>query len=627
MKKPAIFLSFALACGGAAAQGVSPADPFLRQAPAQATPTLRGVATAPTAAPAGNLNLTGMQNATFGNPRTSNNGSQTRVVFDLAPGVTYTLMPTFAGLRIDVQGARVLPAVTAALGSSVSEYRAGGGQATVVTPFPLSFTEGWRASEATLATGGRVLILEFGAVVSGGASDSLRALVRNSPPTTTAATAEANAVLNSPLGLRAAGSGTGTPGAAPATVSPPSRTTQTQTPAPVATRPTAANPDQLPPGDTVQPGKQFPPAPALPDANAARPSALTGRVAGQVQPGALLTAPRIGKNPGLTRLVLDLPPGSTYQIQPTALGLRIELTGLSVMPQNAQNVSPEVRTWRFEPTTAGVEITLVTATPTTARSGWRAQLLPPTPGSDRARLALDLSPALANLTPLAPSERLVAAVPPVPATRGTAILALSANYVQPRVVLDPGHGGRDPGAVGSVIEKEVTLNVALRVRDLLRAAGVDVVMTRDSDRALNSVKNTDLQMRAQTGSPGTQLFVSIHVNAMEANTALRGYGIETWWNPNHPMSSSLASILQRQMVGVTGAFSRGLKSNQSLSVLRNSRIPAALVEIGYASHPVDGLNLQDANYLDRVAVGIAQGIREALTSGVTAGNAVGGGGK
>ncbi|WP_019009131.1 N-acetylmuramoyl-L-alanine amidase [Deinococcus aquatilis] len=637
MKKPAIFLSFALACGGAAAQGTSPADPFLRQAPAQASPTLRGTAPAPTAAPSGSLNLTGVQNATFGNPRTSNNGSQTRVVFDLAPSVAYTLMPTFTGLRIDVQGARVLPAVTAALGGSVSEYRAGGGQATLVTPFPLSLTEGWRASEATLATGGRVLILEFGAVVSGGAGESLRAALRTSPPAPTSSTAEANSVLNAPLGLKAA-PGSAAPVAAAAAVTSTAPTRTTQTPNPVTTRPAvtspaatraaiASNPDQLPPGDIVLPSKQFPPAPALPDTNAARPSALTGRVTGQVQPGALLTAPRIGKNPGMTRVVLDLPPGSTYLIQPTTLGLRVELTGLSVVPQYAQNVSPEVRTWRFEPTDAGVDITLVTATPTTARSGWRAQLLSPAPGSDRARLAIDLSPALANLTPLLPSERLVAAVPPVAATRGTAILALSASYVQPRVVLDPGHGGRDPGAVGSIVEKEVTLNVALRVRDLLRAAGVDVVMTRDRDRELNPVKNVDLQMRAQLGSPGTQLFVSIHVNAMEANTALRGYGVETWWNANHPMSSSLATILQRQLVETTGAFSRGLKSNQSLSVLRNSRIPAALVEIGYTSHPVDGLNLQDANYLDRVAVGIAQGIREALTSGVTAGNAVGGGGK
>ncbi|MFC6749760.1 N-acetylmuramoyl-L-alanine amidase family protein [Deinococcus aquaticus] len=108
------------------------------------------------------------------------------------------------------------------------------------------------------------------------------------------------------------------------------------------------------------------------------------------------------------------------------------------------------------------------------------------------------------------------------------------------------------------------------------------------------------------------------MNALEARSALKGYGVETWWNPNHPNSSALASLLQRNMVEQTGAFSKGLKNNQSLSVLRNSRIPAALVEIGFASHPVDGQNLKDSNYLDRVALGIAQGVREALVSGVTA---------
>lgn len=108
------------------------------------------------------------------------------------------------------------------------------------------------------------------------------------------------------------------------------------------------------------------------------------------------------------------------------------------------------------------------------------------------------------------------------------------------------------------------------------------------------------------------------MNALDASAALRGYGIETWWNPNHARSSALAALLQTQMVQQTGAFDKGLKNTQSLSVLRNSRVPAALVEIGFASHPVDGQNLQDSNYLDRVALGIAQGIREALVSGVTA---------
>lgn len=321
----------------------------------------------------------------------------------------------------------------------------------------------------------------------------------------------------------------------------------------------------------------------------------------------------MGRNPGLTRIVLDLPVGATYELTQGPTGMRVALRGVSASALAAQNISPEVKAWRYDPVAGGVTLTLQTPTPLSKHSGWRAQLIPPQDGSRVSRLAIDLSPALANLTPLSPGEKVLAAVPRMPVSRGTGLLALSASLVRPRVVLDAGHGGKDPGAVGSVIEKQVTLDVALRVRALLEAAGVDVILTRDGDRELHASKNTDLNLRAGMGS-GANLFVSIHVNAMAASGALKGYGIETWWNPNHPGSAGLATVLQAHMVDVTGASSRGLRSNRSLAVLRENRVPAALVEIGFTSHPVDGLNLKDGNYLDRVALGIARGIREALSS-------------
>ena len=140
-------------------------------------------------------------------------------------------------------------------------------------------------------------------------------------------------------------------------------------------------------------------------------------------------------------------------------------------------------------------------------------------------------------------------------------------------------------------------------------------------------KAADLNQRAAMGTPGTGLFLSIHVNALASSTALRGYGVETWWNPNHPLSSAFAGLIQKNVIAVTGAYSRGLKNTTSLAVLRASRIPAALIEIGFTSHPVDGLNLQNTNYLDRVALGIAQGVREALVTGVSAQGTGAGAGK
>ncbi|MFC6662790.1 hypothetical protein [Deinococcus multiflagellatus] len=90
------------------------------------------------------------------------------MVFDLPPGVTYRLTPTADGLRIDVSGAPVLPAVRPALGPSVTAYRSSNTQVWLATPFALARTEGWRASEATLARGTRVLILDFGPTLHGG---------------------------------------------------------------------------------------------------------------------------------------------------------------------------------------------------------------------------------------------------------------------------------------------------------------------------------------------------------------------------------------------------------------------------------------------------------------------------
>ena len=90
---------------------------------------------------------------------------------------------------------------------------------------------------------------------------------------------------------------------------------------------------------------------------------------------------------------------------------------------------------------------------------------------------------------------------------------------------------------------------------------------------------------------------------------------------NNSLSSRFAGIIQDPSDRYNGWISQGLKNQQSLAVLRNSKSPAALVEIGFASHPVDGLNLKDNTYLDRVALGIARGIREALVSGVMANGA------
>lgn len=524
---------------------------------------------------------------TFGPPRVSSDGGMTRVVFDLPPGVSYALIPTPAGLQMTVTGARVPPSALTALGQNGLRYHTRNAQIYLSTPFVLGPGQGWRASETTVASGARVLILDFGAGVTGGAAPTVRGKVVVSavaPPVT-----------------------------APATSPPPAAPLEDGREANVVSsggRLSALVPVTPPPAA---------PAPALPTAGPERPSGLAGRAPGSPRMGMTVGAPRLGRNPGLTRLVLDLPPGASYQITPGGRSLRVELPGLNpVGAAAASGVSPEVRGWRYEVTPTGLVLTVDTGRVISERGGWRGLLLLPSQGVPHARLVLDVSPALADHTPLAPREQMLARVPALAPPRGAALLALPATQLRPRVVLDPGHGGRDPGAVGSVTEEAIVLDVARRVRALLGAAGVEVVMTRDGDYELHPDKATDLRRRAELAS-GAHLFVSIHANAMPPAGVLRGYGIETWWNPNHPGSEGLAHSLQTQMVAYTSAHDRGVRNYQPLGVLRHNRVPAALVEIGFISHPVDGLNLQNGAYLDRVALGIASGITQVLTSGVRAG--------
>ena len=561
-----------------AAAPAQPTDPFLRTRPAAAQGGLSAAQALPV--------------TTFGTPRFSSGNGNTRAVFDLPAGLRYVLTPTYSGLRLDVTFGPGQTQTLAAQhltipGSAVSDYTltpdpGGGGQLLLQTPFPLGGTQGWSAGETTLASGGRVLIVTLGATLSGGADSSVSGSVQNIASPSISGSVE---VGNDPAA-----------------------------PLPVA----SAQTDQLPPGDTAAPlnsGTLPAVTPAL-NNNADSGRLITGVVRGNSLSGVgapLLAAPRVGKNPGLTRVVLDLPPGTGFRVTPLPLGLRIDLSGVNASQLASRpDLTPQLRAWSFAPNLTGVSLTLLTAFPVTLRSGWRNVLLPAGGSGQLARLALDLSPALADTTPMA-----ALALAPLRSSRST-MLAFSGAPNRPKVVLDPGHGGSDPGAVGQVVEKEVTLAVARRVRADLNSAGIDVIMTRDADTNLAASKNTDLKMRADLGTGVAQLFVSIHVNSMEANAALRGYGIETWWNPNHPNSQALALSLQQDAVAATAAYSRGLYNTQSLAVLRQSRIPAALIEIGYTSHPVDGLNLKDSNYLDRVAYGVASGIRDALQSGLGA---------
>lgn len=192
------------------------------------------------------------------------------------------------------------------------------------------------------------------------------------------------------------------------------------------------------------------------------------------------------------------------------------------------------------------------------------------------------------------------------------------------VVLDPGHGGKDPGALATsgLQEKILSLDIARRVRTHLAVAGVQSVLTRNADAF---VELSD-RPKAAAAAKGN-LFVSIHLNSA-ATKSVRGIETFAIAAAGHPPTSAagkadtygavannafnhsstvLAYQIQKALIGITRAEDRGVKRARFV-VLRESSMPATLVECGFLSNAAEALKLGTPSYRETLAQGIAQGI-------------------
>lgn len=186
------------------------------------------------------------------------------------------------------------------------------------------------------------------------------------------------------------------------------------------------------------------------------------------------------------------------------------------------------------------------------------------------------------------------------ATAGDKLL-ITLEAQKPLIFIDPGHGGHDPGAIGSSSrEKDVVLAIANKLVKLLEAdPELDVMSTRDKDVFLSLTERTDLANKA-----GANVFLSIHANSSVSSAA---HGTETYVHPT--ADKTLGSIIHKHLVQGTGLYDRGLKQ-ANFSVLRTSQMPAALVEVAFISNPAEQKLLNDAAFQDRVAQALYQAIRE-----------------
>ncbi|TVQ12073.1 MAG: N-acetylmuramoyl-L-alanine amidase [Leptolyngbya sp. DLM2.Bin27] len=177
------------------------------------------------------------------------------------------------------------------------------------------------------------------------------------------------------------------------------------------------------------------------------------------------------------------------------------------------------------------------------------------------------------------------------------------------VAIDPGHGGRDPGAVGigGLQEKQVIFPISLRVAELLESQGVMVVMTRREDVAVDLPARAAIANRAQAN-----LFVSIHANAISMSRPDVN-GIETYFASES--GRRLAATLQASMLAATGMRDRGVKQARFL-VLRQTTMPAALVEVGFVTGAQDAPRLADPAWRETMAQAIARGILQYIQQGL-----------
>jgi N-acetylmuramoyl-L-alanine amidase len=193
------------------------------------------------------------------------------------------------------------------------------------------------------------------------------------------------------------------------------------------------------------------------------------------------------------------------------------------------------------------------------------------------------------------------------------------------VVLDPGHGGKDPGAIGQrkVYEKKAVLSIANRVKGHLEAKKIKVRMTRTTDTFPSLQERSDYAAKV-----GGDLFVSIHADSAGSPAA---HGVETFvmtavgcdstgdydgvggntssykGNQYDAANASLGFSIQSNLVPTSKRSDRGLRRAR-WAVLKNAPCPAALVECGFISNPEEEALMIDANYREAVARGISNGI-------------------
>lgn len=178
------------------------------------------------------------------------------------------------------------------------------------------------------------------------------------------------------------------------------------------------------------------------------------------------------------------------------------------------------------------------------------------------------------------------------------------------VVIDSGHGGKDPGKVGvnGVNEADVNLKIAQKLKKILEAKGVTVIMTREDEGSLAGSKSEDMQKRVSIiNEKKPALAVSVHQNSYSSEEV---HGAQVFYYTNSAEGEKAARIMQEALLDVDGDNKRKEKANDTYYMLKRTDVPVIIVECGFLSNRAEADLLVTEEYQDRLAEAIAKGILE-----------------
>ncbi|CAM4085674.1 N-acetylmuramoyl-L-alanine amidase CwlD [Mesobacillus thioparans] len=188
------------------------------------------------------------------------------------------------------------------------------------------------------------------------------------------------------------------------------------------------------------------------------------------------------------------------------------------------------------------------------------------------------------------------------------------------IYLDPGHGGVDPGAGDDdPFEKEIALNVSLKLRDYLQQQGALVIMTRETDidladkglKGYSKRKVQDLKRRLDLiNESEADFFATIHLNAIPSS---KWRGAQTFYSTNFKENKRAAKLIQEELRRNLENTDRDAKAANSIYLLKHTNKPGVLVEIGFLSNPGEAANLKQEAYQEKVAASIYEGMLRYFT--------------